>query len=418
MAYEVNTVDEFLKHKSTERSSGYLKNWKDNNPPEINIFLHTKRMPVILWQHPFPRAFVRDNKDTKKPERMVYGGNWNCREPEDVLKKQYHRKDDGTRKAPPTHCPMCRLVEHVRDLVEEDHMDWLTPLFRFESEKDTQTIHAGGLFGMFRQDDLSEEEMRQAREHRINFREAWKENSYSKCNYMFCVVDVANVQGGVQVATVPSLLGDKVKEVINDRMKSYGAEAGNPWFNPFCIQWEYLKAEVEFNKKYKARPMDSIRLTDPIKALILSDPPDLSRETAPFNLVTMRAYLETHCLVKDLDWEYIFKVPKLKDDEAEQTDEVAGVLPADGESVADIPQSAGAPQADVCSECGKTEATGCKHVECTCGKPILETDAMCKHCGKVWIASAAPPPAPEPVPTRGRKRRGGGTETGSKPPFG
>lgn len=416
MAYEVNSIDEFLKHRASERYSSYLKNWKDNNPPEINVFLHTRRNPIVIWQHPFPRAFVRENKDTKKTERIVYGGNYNCRESEDVLKRQYHRKDDGTRKFPPVLCPMCRLVEHVRDLVEEEQMGWLTPIFRFDGDEDSRIVRAGGLFGMFKKDDLSEEEIKEARGVGIKFDEAWQENSYSKCNYIFCVVDVANVQDGVQVATVTNMLGDRVKEVINDRVKARGGEAGNPWLNPYCIQWEYLKHEREIQKKYKARPMD-IPLTEPIKALILGDPPDLTSTVAPFNLQTMRAYLEQYCLVK-LDWKYIFDVPLLEDDKTGKTTDPA--LPEEASSSSSSVSTAVA-QSDACTECGKTEATGCLHVECTCGKPILETDATCKYCGKVWIAAPPPlPPPPAAPPTgRGRKRATvpGGKESGEKPPF-
>lgn len=422
MAYEVNTVDEFLSHRTTERSAGFLKNWKDNNPPELNTFMTVKRLPIILWQHPFPKAFTRENKETHKQERVVWGGQYNCRESETVLRRQYHRKDDGTRKHPPIDCPQCRLVELVRDLVEEGQMNWLTPIFKFEGDDDTRIVHAGGIFGMFKKDDLTDDEIKEAKVAGIRFDEAWMENSYAKCNYVFCIVDTKNVQDGVQIATVPALLGDKVKEVINDRKKSIGSEAGNPWLNPYCIQWEYLKHEAEYNKKYKARWIETQPLTDPIKKLIYGDPPDLSNVIAPFNLVTMRAYLERHCLV-ELDWNYIFDVPQLEEDKVGNTTEPTAELPGERETVTGEVSSttarAATPAEEVCTECGLTEAAGCKHVACTCGKPIFETDAVCKHCGKVWIASAAPPPPPEPAPTRGRKRRGGGgTETGSKPPFG
>lgn len=408
MARELSTVDEFLNHRATERSYGYLKNWKDNNPPEINVFLHVRRMPVVLWQHSFPKAFVRENKETKRSERVVWGSQYNCREDEDVLKRQYHRNDDGTRKFPSLKCPMCRLIEHVRDLVEEGHMNWLTPIFRFESDESVTMIHAGGIFGMFK-DDLEDEDRKAALAAGIKFKEAWKETAYSKCMYVFCVVDVNNVQEGVQVATVTNLLGDKVKEVINDQKKSLGMEAGNPWLTPYCIQWEYLKHEAEFQKKYKARRMDTIRLTEPIKKLILSDPPDISAVIAPFNLVTMRAYLEHHALVK-LDWDYIFKVPKLKDDESGNTTDPVAELP--GATPVTIPTDVA--DGD-CSECHKTEAQGCPHVACDkCGQPIMPTDAKCKHCGHVYIIEAPPPPPPPPT---GRRRRTAGAETGSKPPF-
>src|SRR5208282_1646050 len=191
--------------------------------------------------------------------------------------------------------------------------------------------------GMFRKDDMTDDEIKQAKAAGIRFDQAWMENAYAKCNYVFSLVDADNVQDGLQIATVPALLGDKVKEVISDRCKSLGRELGDPWQNPYCIQWEYLKHEAEFNKKYKARVMEQVKLTDPIRQLIYGEPPDISNVVAPFNLETMRAYLERHCLVK-LDWNHVFDVPLLEDDKQGKTSDPVAELP--GESTAgDIPES-------------------------------------------------------------------------------
>lgn len=417
-AYETNSIDQFLKHKANAGGAGFLKKWTDRNPPEINIFLHTKRLPVVLWQHPFPRMRVSEDKTTRKVKTEVWGLSDNCREDEAILRKQYHRNDDGTRKYMPVKCPMCRMVEFVRDLVEEDQLDWLTPVFKFEGDDETRILHAGGIFGAFKQDDLTDEEIRQIKSIGLKMNETYQENVYAKCNYVFCVVDADNVQDGVQIATVTNLLGDKVKEVMNDKLKSDGSEAGNPFLNPYCIQWEYLKAETDIKKRYKARPMTRIHLTDAIKQLIISDPPDLSNVIAPFELKTMRSYMERHCLINDkMDWDFIFNVPV--DPEEEKNAKPVAELKGN-EDVASPPEERKTQvDDDACPECHKTEAQGCPHAMCDCGKIILADDPKCKHCGKVFVPDAPPPPPPPP--TTGRKRRGarasGGTDTGEKPPF-
>jgi hypothetical protein len=423
-SYETNNVDEFLKHKTTERGGQFLKNWKEKSPPEINTVLHMKRMPVIIWQHGFPRIVIREDKDTKKITRLIWGGNYKCREDEKTLKKQYHRNDDGTRKHVPTKCPLCRLIELVRDLVEEEKLDWRVPIFKFVGDEDTRIIHAGGIFGAFKQDDLTDEEIKQLKDAGIKRSEAFMENVYASCKYIFCIVDADDPGSGVQIATVTSSLGDKVKEVINDRMKDKGSEQGNPWLVPFCIQWEYRKHEQEPNKKYKARPISTVKITPAIEELIRSEPPDLSNVTADYELKTMRAYLERYCLINELlDWDYIFDVPI--DEEEEKHAKVVGELKAGEDDAAATPigesRSNAADDEEKCPECGQTEKQGCPHVMCdACEKVIRADDAKCKHCGKVFVAEPAPPPAP--AAPAGRKRRGGprgsgGTDTGDVPPF-
>jgi len=417
-AYETNHIDQFLKHKTTERGGQFLKKWTDRNPPEINTFLHMRRLPVVLWQHPLPRIGVREDKQTRTSKRYVYGGNVNCREDEAILRKQYHRDDNGLRKAAPVKCPICRTIEFIRDLVEEDRLDWLTPVFKFAGDDESRIIHAGGIFGAFNDDDLSEEEIRQIKSIGLKMNEVFQEKVYSKCNYVFCVVDADNVGDGVQIATVTNLLGDKVKEVINDKMKSDGSEAGNPFLVPYCIQWEYLKQEADIKKRYKARPMTRFAMTPPIEELIKSDPPDLSGVIAPFELATMRAYLEQHCLINDrMDWDYIFKV-KI-DPEEEKNAKPVGELPGADEEPEKIAAGTDAPGDDLCPECHKTESAGCPHAMCDCGKIILASDPKCKHCGKVFVAEPAVPPPPPPTSGRKRGRRGvgAGTDSGDKPPF-
>src|ERR1700722_16000427 len=141
-----NSIDSFLNHKTSDRSGGFFKKWrKSDQATKIDVWLHRKRVPIALWQHNFPRVFVKTDKDTGENVTLVWGHSYNCRETEKILKKQHSRKDDGTREYPPLRCPICRMIETVRDMVDEGQIsDWAKPIFRFEGDKEKRIIHAGG----------------------------------------------------------------------------------------------------------------------------------------------------------------------------------------------------------------------------------------------------------------------------------
>ena len=213
---------EFLGHKPSSGGGGgqFLKNWKKRDDKAINIVLHTQAGFVALWQHPLPRLHEWTDKEGRS-HREIWSGNWNCLEAERVLKEQYKRdKNTGERKSPPCLCPQCKLVEKIRQMVVDGELEFTQPLFRWEADDPSKAVvlHAGGIYNAFGKKDLDKELLAQMREARISPQEAWVENCYSKCNYVFIVVDVDHVDDGIQVANETTLLGDKVKECIAAQM--------------------------------------------------------------------------------------------------------------------------------------------------------------------------------------------------------
>jgi hypothetical protein len=402
-----NSIDSFLNHKTSDRSGGFLSKWrKKDQTSKIDTWLHRKRVPVALWQHNLPRLFVKADKDTGENVTLVWGGQYNCLETEKVLKKQHHRNDDGSREVEPERCPVCKLIEVVRDMVDNNEIDWTKVIFRFQGDKDIKVIHAGGIYGGFNaeKDELTLEDKKKLSNAGISLKDSWQENVYAKCNYVFCVVDNANISNGVQIATETSLLGDKVKEVMNDAIESLGVEEGNPFINPYCIQWEHRPSEQEFQKKYKARRMEKYPLTPEIDAVISSEPPDLTQVLKPFNVKTMRAFLERHCTIPNMPWDEIFEGVK----DLKEEDTAGEFPPADVKSGEDD-----APAEDMCPLCGKTEEEGCPHVACNkCDAPMLESDPTCKACGHVYRVE---PPTPPPAMKKGGRKRTA-VETGDKIP--
>ena len=290
-------LNSFLGHSSTVSTRGkYLNKWKKNNPPQVDVWLHTKALIQSLWQHGIPRLFERDDNQTGEKTIEVWSGSWVCWEEEEVLQKQYLRdRDTGARAYPPVICPVCKLIEHVRDQVESGELSWTAPLFRFAGDDPSKSviIHAGGLYNAFGNKDLSKEELEELKTARIYRKDAWRENMMAKLSYVFSVVDNANPQEGPQIAIETSLLGDKVKEVINAAMME-AEDEGNPLVTPYAIRWIYRPNEQQFNKKYNAVKMGKHPLTAEIRRAIFDvDPPDTTRLVGRRDPNVLLAQLQT-----------------------------------------------------------------------------------------------------------------------------
>lgn len=271
-------LNQFLGHSTQSSSSGskYLDRWKKNTPPQVDIWLHTQALIESLWRHNVPRIVERERDGEKSVE--VWSGNWNCWESEDVLINQYKRDyEAGTRAYPPCICPVCKLIEYVRDSVEQGDLVWTAPIFRFAGSDASKSlvIRAAGLYNGFSKKDLSDNEKNELKEARIYRTEAWKQNMMAKMSYVFTVVNNAEPGKGPQIAIETPLLGDKVKEVINKAMMS-AEDEGNPLENPYAIRWMYKPDESQFDRKYDAVKMDRIPYTKEIQSAICdTKAPDL-----------------------------------------------------------------------------------------------------------------------------------------------
>jgi hypothetical protein len=271
----------------------------------IDTWLHTKSGIVALWRHGWPRVVEIERDGVKNTE--VWSGNFNCWEPEDVLRRQHKRNEDGSRIIPPKVCPMCILIEHIRDEVRAGRIGWLDPVFAFkgEDEKTSITLTAAGMYNGFG-GELSRQDVADMRRAGIQRTEAWKQNTMPKCSYVFSVLDNGAPEAGVMPAIETTALGDAVKRVIRDMIESLGETEGHPLRTPYAIRWMYQPEEAEFNKKYRALAMPRLAYTDEIRALIEESPaPDISNLIGRGDIATLRASMEEHALIK-LPFDRIF----------------------------------------------------------------------------------------------------------------
>lgn len=323
-------LDGFLGHTTRGAMASYLDGWTKNDPPIVRIVLHTRAPIMSVWRNNWPRIVTRerDGKET----REVWSGHFNSWETEDILKAQYRRDDSGERVSPPQICPMALMLEEVHRLYREGALEWDTPLFRFMGDDPTKgkTLHAAPMLGLMKKiwPDLTDTQKRDARKRGVpGPMDAWKEAMMAKCYYVFTVVDYDNPADGLQVAQETTLVGDKMKTAIRDKIKAEGPDKGHPQKTPYVFQWEYNANESEFGKKYHVVPLGAAYpITTAIKELIYEkDPPDISRLIARGNIQELRTSMEAYYVGPEglLDFDYIFGAAErlLGMDEALEPDE-------------------------------------------------------------------------------------------------
>jgi len=299
-------LDEFLNYKSKVfDSDGEFLRWRDpKKPSQVDVWLHTKASFVQLFRHPFKKLVTveDDGERTKK----VYSQRIVSIEPLEVLKKQGQRNRDGSRKHPPTICPMSLLIEEVRAMIAEGDLRLEDPLFEFEADEETVVIHAGGFCGMLRKDKLSDEEKKGLKKAGVKLSEAWRENAVAKSEWIFRVVDNESPGDGVQIAFEKELLGQKLQSLIAHEVESMGRN-GNPLVNPYCIRWKSDPSQTEFQKMYDALILRNEELSEEVRVLIEDeDPPGVSRFLEPPNYLTLRNQMEAQCAAKGIDWDKVF----------------------------------------------------------------------------------------------------------------
>ena len=379
-------LDDFLGHETKSGgSSQFLRGWRKRSPAHVNVFLHRGSSIVALWQHNVPRVYEK-KLDGGVTQRRVFGGSWNCLESEDVLKKQYRReRDTGERTVPPVICPVCRMMEFFRAEYQQGNISFTESLFKWEGDdpKETQLLTFGGMCNLYGSDKLEDEEKKAMALASISMKEAWKENVYAKCNYLFVVVDADNPNDGVQLAIETTSLGDHVKECIRNQMTSMGEEDGNPILKPYALRWEHNANATEFSKKYKCIAMPKLAMTKEVELLINSEPPDIAGVIKPGNITTLRASLEGHYIGPvPVDWDSIFG-PAERAGFGQQEDEEEG----GGEDRASSAQAAPPPA---------TQAKAPPKVETAPTPPPSAATTPKAAGGRRKKAEAPPPPPPEP----------------------
>jgi len=397
MATEFDDLDSFLNHSSRSKNTDFL-DWKKEG--KLVAWLHTRQKPIAVWAHSFPRIVIKKGDDDEE-KRNVFFSKYNCHESEDVLKMQYLRHKailEGKEvKSPLEKCGMCRFIDWVLKQVHSGALSWTKPIFKFEHEDPTKSIviHAGGIYNGFK-GELTKEQKKELSEAGISPKRAWGENGMAKCEYLLTLVDNDHPDKGVRISRETSSLGDKVKDVIADRLEALGREKGNPFVNPYAIKFMFNKEADKPQDMYKARPLEGIVITPQIKDLITGDPPDLEKQITPFNQKEMRAYLEGHCLIKNVPWDELFKDSGGESKSNGKSESKSNGKSDEESSDADESDSGSSDESsddDMVFACDK------------CGEPMKATDTKCANCGAEYEVEGEEEKKPEPPPPPPMKKR-------------
>jgi len=395
-----------------------------------------EQRPVSVWRHSFPRVTSwNDKKNGGKIKRAIMGQQYVSHESEDILKAQFFRdRESGLRQKPPKKCPFSFFLQWVQDAIDIGDLSWTRPLFRFEVTNETdegpvtevRLIHAGGIVGMFGKKDMTTDEKIELKNAGIILRVdgkpwegAWAQNATAKQSFVFPIVDDSAPDKGIQITIESKLVQQSVAAVIkayredlyDPKTKMTVSKAWDPFTEPYCIQWKYNPNPKNFNETYVATKVGQVQITDQIKELISGEKPDLSRDTDPFNPKSLRSVFEAHCVIDGIPWDDFFGA--FAEREQPQLNQGRGRVPEVGrgiDSAPPTPHNTGVaaplsppPPVDeqICPECGADN--DCPHVACdACDKPVLQTDASCKHCGLVFVAPGPSPVSaahvPQPVP--------------------
>lgn len=308
------TLDQFLGHKTRDKNddrAARLSNWrKDENAKRnqlgdrecsVLVWLHTQATFQARWIHQWPGIVELKKTNT----RAVWSRDFVCLEDEATLRSQYKRRD-GERVNPPKICPHCLLTEAVRKGVVKGDFKWTDPLFVFETEDDKKVLHAGGIYGAFKSQKLTDVEKAEMAAAKISPKDAWKEIAMAKCTYVCRVVENDHPEKGIQVAVEIDSIGDAMKRKLFEEIQGRG-DQGNPMINPYALKWSYYPDEADFRKRYSVIPMPIVKLSDDVRELICNTPPpSVDYLMKPANMKVLRASMEEYCVTDKLDWDAIF----------------------------------------------------------------------------------------------------------------
>lgn len=384
---QFNDFDEWMDHKPTDRRvNNTLGNkWKEkdgDNGGHICIIMHEKRAPIAVYQHQFPREIVFEDKQGQQVVAF-WSKPATCWESEEVLRKQYHRDEDGRRELEPSDCPMCLLLEWVYQRMLDGDILAKDVLFDFTGAteaKNNARLTAAGMTGVFKAKQLPEilEEQRVAEK-----RDDFKELVNAKCSYILTVVDYDNPSEGVQNMCETMAVGQGIKDLYQTMKKRWGPKGDFVKLHqPLMIEFN-KKAAPKDKYKVTLAPSDQVPMTPAHLEALAKPPPPIGPEFEQFDKTLMRAFMQrywAHASIEP-DWDELFGKETDADDFPHGANAPADPPPAAAKPVTTKP--AATPVATGVTRTPKAPAQPArKKVPCdSCKAPMFEDEPKCAACG-------------------------------------
>lgn len=347
------------------RSGDYLKDWKDDG--EIDVWPHPKAGVAPRWAHSFwttkkKKVKGGDEETVRRSYRFI------CHEKDVIKQKQRFRDDDigrgplgivgnGRREYPPQTCPMCLLIEFLRDQVRAGKISWTAPLFEWELDgSDSEVVLVGGFCGLFsrQRNDYTKPQWDEMSRAGIHQDEIFHDNAGCRLDYIMRVVDDGHPEDGIVIASVADSLGRKIQKAYKDRIES-SKGSFIPSRDLMCLRWKYDDAK-DFSDKYDVVALIEAKASDEVIAALEGELPSINDLVAPGNSAKLRAQMEKHCVVKGIPWDQIFggvapdenapdDVPEEPWDDARKAAEASAAATRQAEAPKPAPAPAPAPAA-------------------------------------------------------------------------
>lgn len=388
--HEESSIDGFLGSKiGGGRGAGFLSGWREQG--KVQLWLHPKAPIVNRWAHQFYRIeTVEDDKGNKSTKIQFF--RFNCLEKGVVLERQRFRDKRGQRELPPAVCPYCKFNEKLYLAIEDGSINWLDPVFKFESEEDEFVMYAGGLTGAFKSKDLDADDKKALKKAGVRIDEAYKQDGHASQQFIFCVIPHENPEQCV-IARETKALGKKMQKAINDQIDSDGPIKGNPCRSPYAFEWRYFEEE-KFDDKYDVVAKRSLEMTPEVKAAMEEEPPNIAEIIALGDPATLRGLMEKYCQLEDVDWGGIFEAAEAlqekqnvaeakkpfvadDDDDAPPKPPKKVTPPTVASAKKDAKEKAQAQPAEASSD---EEVFGCD----VCDADMKASDTVCSSCKTVY----------------------------------
>lgn len=387
-------ISEFLQQTSDQGNRGaWLKNWRPDNVGEITVWLHTQAPIVPSFNHVFMLEDEVNDKETGRPKQILRYPRFVSPDPKVVHENQYFR-EGGELRVLPDQDPFLILREWLR---KAEHIGLNDAVFEWRDFKNKQRVtwERGELSGL-------EKRGKQNFGHSLD----------TKTEFVYVVIDNADLGSGIVLAREGKLLGQKMGEVIKQQMSQFGEEEGDPKQHPYAFRW------VARSMKTVKSPMDSYvvykdekaKLTDEVRGLIEAEEyPDPLPHGQPGDgdMVKIRDAMEKAAKV-ELPFDLIFS-----EDPEERRALITGragkrTPPKSKAANPPAPKAAAVPPPQAAAPAAAPAAAGRRKkvdkpaepppelIPCEdCSTPMLPTEAKCAKCGAEYEvdAPAAPPPA-------------------------
>lgn len=395
-------VDDFLNSGSDHIfGGGNFLAWKKDGEGSAQVLLHTKTWCARSWNHPIPEVIEFEDKKTKDQVVKVTSRRWGCHETHELNLHRYNRTSEDRREMPPVICPSCIFPEVLRELVAEGKIKWTDRLFVWPADEEHEVL-AGGVYNAFGQKHVERDRelLKELKKAGVDRRETWNQSQLVRMQWLFILVNLAELDKGLTKTFESKALGDKMKTAIKAEMQKHRKAGkdpalGDPTQNPYPFEWTFDNGKL-FDDKFEVLALTENQVSAEALAIIRGPAPKIDDDLAPGNCWWLRNELEAH-YVHDykFPWDRVFEaadkaglmVPP-SDSKADASEDEDDDVPEVGRS--DAESYAIGPEHDVWFEDAKIDPeVKNKRVLVTCSEEEPPTEADLEAVKKILIGWGA-----------------------------